>query len=149
MQGWHLLSRSWHQDCLSNGSNGQAKQDLVLQHHQLCQQVQALQVLSPPSSSVVKHRPCLLTLKKKKKLQVFETKCMRKLLRISYLEHKTNNWVRSKISFLVSPREPLLATVKRRKLAWCGYVTPQQPLQKHPSGHLGGRATPWSDNHLR
>ena len=32
-------------------------------------------------------------------IQVFETKCMRKLFRISYLEHKTNDWVWSKITF--------------------------------------------------
>ena len=41
---------------------------------------------------------------------------MRKLLCISYLEHKSNDWVRSKINFLVGPQEPLLATVKRLKL---------------------------------
>ena len=35
MQGWHLLSRSPHQVCLSNGSNGQTKQALAMQHHQL------------------------------------------------------------------------------------------------------------------
>ena len=69
---------------------------------------------------------------------------MRKLLRISYLEHKTNDWVRNKISFLVGPGEPFLATVKRRKLARFGHVTPRQPPQHHPSEHLGGWATPWS-----
>ena len=51
-----------------------------------------------------------------KRIQAFETKCLRKLLRISYLEHKTNDWFRSKINFLVVPQEPLLATVRRRKL---------------------------------
>ena len=30
---------------------------------------------------------------------VFKTKRLRKLLRISYQEHKTNDWVRSKINF--------------------------------------------------
>ena len=35
-----------------------------------------------------------------KRIQAFETKCTRRLLRISYLEHKTNDWVRSKINFL-------------------------------------------------
>ena len=63
---------------------------------------------------------------------------MRKLLHISCLEHETNDWVQSKISFLVGPQEPPLATVKRQKLAWFGYVTPHQPLQNYPSGHLGG-----------
>ena len=29
VQGWHLLSRSLHQDCLSNANNDQTKQDLA------------------------------------------------------------------------------------------------------------------------
>ena len=45
---------------------------------------------------------------------------MRKLFPIFYLENKANDWVRSKINFLVCPQEPLLATVKRQKLAWFG-----------------------------
>ena len=84
---------------------------------------------SPPSFTAVKDGPCLLILKKKKIL-AFETKCMRKLLRISYLEHKTNDRVRSMINFLVGPREPVLATVKRRKLARFGHVTPHDSLSK-------------------
>ena len=70
----------------------------------------------------VKHGPCLPTLKKR--AQAFETKC------ISYLEHKTNNWVRSKISVLVGAQEPLMATVKRRKLACFGHVTRHDSLSK-------------------
>ena len=54
------------------------------------------------------------------KIQALETKFLRKLFRIS---SKTNDWVRSKINFLVGPQEPRLATVKRRKLAWSAYVT--------------------------
>ena len=50
-----------------------------------------------------------------KRIQAFETKCLRKL-RFSYLEHKTNDWVRSKVNFLVGPQVPLLATVKRRNV---------------------------------
>ena len=60
----------------------------------------------------------------------FETKYMGKLLRIFYLEHKTNDWVRSKINFLVGRQEPLLATVQRRKLAWFGRVTRHDSLSK-------------------
>ena len=54
---------------------------------------------------------------------------MKKLLHISYLEHKTNDWMKSKINFLVGPQEPLLATVKRRKLACSGmsYATSDSP----------------------
>ena len=39
MQGWQLLIRNAHQDCLSSDSNGQTKQDLVVQHHHLRKQV--------------------------------------------------------------------------------------------------------------
>ena len=65
-----------------------------------------------------------------KRIKISETKCLEKLLRISYLEHKTNNWMRSKINSFVGPREPLLATVKRRKLAWFGHVTRHDGLSK-------------------
>ena len=123
MQGWHLLSRSPYQDCLSIGSNDQAKQDLIVQHHQLCKQVQVLQVSC--------HLHTLLRLWNtdhtcwlwKKIIQAFETKCLRKHLRMSYLQNKINEWVRSKINFFLGPQEPLLATVKRRKLARFGHVT--------------------------
>ena len=110
-------------DVISNGGDGQTKQGLAVQH-QLCKKVQTLQsLLSPlPSYATVKHRPCLLTEKKNKRTQALETKCMRKLLRIFYLKHKTNNWVRSKINFLVGPREHPVTTVKILKLAWFGNV---------------------------
>ena len=55
-----------------------------------------------------------------------------------YNEH---DWVRSKINFLVGPRKPLLTTVN---LHGSGCHTSRQPLKNHPSGHLGGWATPWS-----
>ena len=81
-----MLSRSPPEDCLSNGSNDQTKYGLVVQHIQL-----STSLLSPPFSyTVVKHGPCLLTLKKR--IQVFETKRTSKILCFSYLEHKTNDW---------------------------------------------------------
>ena len=80
-----------------------------------------------------------------KMAQALETKCLRKLLRISYLEHKINDWVRSKINFLVVPQEPFQATVERRKLAWFGHVTRHDSLSKTiPQGTLAGWAMPWS-----
>ena len=51
---------------------------------------------SPSSSTAVKHGPSMLTLKLR--IHAFETKCMGKPLRISYLEHKINDWVRRKIN---------------------------------------------------
>ena len=68
-----------------------------------------------------------------KRIQAFETKYLRKLFRISYLEHKTNDWVRSKTNFLVGSQEPLLATVKRQKIGMeRACHTPLLPLQNHP-----------------
>ena len=74
---------------------------------------------------------------------------MSKLLRISNLEHKTNDWVRSKINFLVGPQEPLLDNCRGTETCMVrASHTPRQPLQHHPSGHLGGWATPWSEGEM-
>ena len=67
---------------------------------------------------------------KKKRILTFKTKCLRKVLHISDLKHKTNDWVHSKINFLVSLQEPFLATVKRRKPPWFGHVTSHDSLSK-------------------
>ena len=63
-------------------------------------------------------------------------------VRIFFLEHKTNDWVRSKIDILVDAQEPLLATACQETetcmvRACC---TSRQPLQNHLQGTLeGGR----------
>ena len=71
----------------------------------------------------------------------------------SYLEHQTNDWVQSKINFLVNPQEPLLATVKRQKLAWFRQVTRHNSLSKTilqgtlEGGRCRGRQRKcWMDN---
>ena len=88
-----------------------------------------------------------------RRVEAFEFKCLRRLLHISYLEHKTNEYVRSTTTSLVGPHEPLLATVKRRKLAWYGHTTRHDSLSKTIlQGTLEGarkRGRPrksWSDN---
>ena len=65
-----------------------------------------------------------------KYVYAFKSKRVREFLHISCLEHRTNDWVQSKINFLVGPQEPLLATVKRRKLARFGHVTHYSSLSK-------------------
>ena len=40
-----------------------------------------------------------------KRIEAFETKCLRKLLCISYMEHKIKDWVQSKINSLVGPQD--------------------------------------------
>ena len=42
-----------------------------------------------------------------KRIQAFETKRLRTLFRTSYIEHKTHDWVPSKINFRVSPHRNL------------------------------------------
>ena len=86
-------------------------------------------------------------------VQAFEIKCLRKLLCISYLEHKTNVLVWSKINIHVGPQEPLLATVKRKKLARFGHVTCRNSLPKtivqgtlERGQHLGQQRKYWMDN---
>ena len=75
--------------------------------------------------------------------------CLRKLLRISSYERRTNDWVRSKISLLVGPQEPPRAKYRETetRLVRARHV-PRQPLQNHPSERVGWRATPWSAEKL-
>ena len=85
-----FVSRNLHQNCLSIDCSDLTKQDLASQASSSC-----TSFWSPPSSSIsVKHGPCLLTLKEKGPRHSDEIKGFWKLPRISYLEHKTNDWVR-------------------------------------------------------
>ena len=49
-------------------------------------------------------------------------RCDRKILRISYKDHVTNEEVRAKIQQAIEPHEDLLTIVKRRRLQWYGHV---------------------------
>ncbi|GFS20303.1 endonuclease-reverse transcriptase [Elysia marginata] len=51
-------------------------------------------------------------------------------LSIIRMDHVTNESVRELVVAYVGPQEPLLATVKRRKLAWFGHVTRHDSLSK-------------------
>ena len=54
----------------------------------------------------------------------------RKILRISYKDHVTNEEVRAKIQRAIGPHEDLLTVIKRRKLQWCGDVSRSSGLSK-------------------
>ena len=148
------MAPAQHQDCLSNDSNGHTKPDLEVNTVSCTSKFKLYNSLFTTilsSSLAVKHGPSMLTLKKR--IQAFETKCLRKLFRISYLDHKTNDWVQSKINFLVDPQERLLATVKRQKLAWFGHVTRHDNLSKtilqgtmEGGRHHGCHRKCWMDN---
>ena len=52
-----------------------------------------------------------------------EMRCYRKLLRISYKDHVTNEEVCAKTQQAIGPHEDLLTVIKRRRLQWCGHVS--------------------------
>ena len=81
-----------------------------------------------------------------------EMRCYRKILRISYKDHVTNEEVRAKIQQAIGPHEDLLITVKRRKLQWYGHASRSSRLAKTilqgtvKWGREQGRQKRWVDN---
>ena len=59
-----------------------------------------------------------LTADTERRIEAFENKIYRRLLHISYRKHKTNAYVKEQIINCAGEQEPLLATIKRRKLGW-------------------------------
>ena len=64
-----------------------------------------------------------------------------RLLRISHIEHKTNEYVRKQVDSLVGKQEPLLATVNRRKLSWFGHIIRHDTIAKICYYAPGGQET--------
>ena len=71
-----------------------------------------------------------LTAELQRRIQAMEMMCYRKILRISYKDHVTNEEVRAKIQQAIGPHEDHLTTVKRRKLQWYGHVSRSSGLVK-------------------
>ena len=120
---------------------------MAVQHYKLCKQVESLQVschLHPPLWLWNMDPACWL----KKRIQAIKTKCIRKLLCISYLEHKTNDRVQSKTNFLVGPQESSGNCQEMESCMVQACHTPQKLPQNHPSGHLGGWAMLWSTKEM-
>ena len=59
-----------------------------------------------------------LTAELQRRTQAMEMRCYRKMLRVSYKDHITNEEVRAKIQQAIGPYEDLLTVVKRLKLQW-------------------------------
>ena len=59
-----------------------------------------------------------------------EMRCYRKILRISYKDHVTNQEVHAKIQQAIGPQEDLLTIIKRGKLQWYGHVSRSSGLAK-------------------
>ena len=94
-----------------------------------------------------------LTAELQRRIQAIEMRCYRKIVRISYKDHVTNEEVRAKIQQLIGPHEDLLTNVKRRKLQWCGHVSRSLGLAKTTlqgtvkgGRRQGGQRKRWEDN---
>ena len=61
------------------------------------------------------HESWTLTADLLRRIQAMEMRCYRKILRISYEDHVTNEEVRAKIQQATRPHEDLLTIIKRRK----------------------------------
>ena len=94
-----------------------------------------------------------LTAELQRRIKAVEMRCYRKILRISYKDHVTNEEVRAKIQQVIGPHEDLLTIVKRRKLQWYGHVSRSSGLPKTilrgtvKGGRRHGRQRKrWEDN---
>ena len=89
-----------------------------------------------------------------KKIEAFEMKCYRRLMRVPYTAHRTNDSIRCEITTAIGAHKHLLQIVRERKLSWYGHVTrstsslAQTILQGSVEGKRG-RGRPrmtWRDN---
>ena len=94
-----------------------------------------------------------LTAELQRRIQAMEMRCYRKILRISYKYHVTNEEVRAKVQQATGPHEDLLTIVKRRKLQLYGHVSGSSGLAKTilqstvKGGRRQGRQRKrWEDN---
>ena len=70
-----------------------------------------------------------LTAELQRRIQAMKMRCYRKILRISYQDHVTNEEVRAKIQQTIGSHGDL-TIVKRRKLQWYGHVSRSTGLAK-------------------
>ena len=77
---------------------------------------------------LVNHGPPTAELQRR--IQAMEMRCYRKILRISYKDHVTNEEVHAKIQLAIGSQKDLLTMVKRRKLQWYGHVSRSSGLAK-------------------
>ncbi|KAI8515535.1 hypothetical protein Bbelb_063480 [Branchiostoma belcheri] len=102
----------------------------------ICQDTQPGGTLVETSCGHKFHEVCLfkwlqsVELNTERRIQAFETKSLRRLLGISYHQHKTNEYVYQQVYSLVGPQEAVMSTVRRRKLQWFGHLTRHNNLAK-------------------
>ena len=72
----------------------------------------------------------ILAAELQRRIQAMEMRCYRKIPRISYKDHVTNEEVSAKIQQAIGAHEDL-SIVKRRKLQWYGHVSRSSGLAKN------------------
>ena len=87
------------------------------------------------------------------RISSFEMRCLRKLLKIDYRDHVTNENVRKRVTLEIGKHQSLLEIVKSRKLKWFGHTVRSDGLAKTclqgtvRGGRSRGRPRKkWADN---
>ena len=94
-----------------------------------------------------------LTAEIERRVQALEMRCYRRLLKISYKGHVTNEEVCNRIQNAIGVHDGLLTMVKKRKLRWYGHIsrssgTAKTILQGTVKGarRRGRQKKRWEDN---
>ena len=88
-----------------------------------------------------------LTAELQRRIQAIEMRCYRKILRISYKDHVTNEEVHARIQQAIGPHEKPLTIVKRRKSVSRSSGLAKTILQGTVKGGRQGRQrNRWEDN---
>ena len=158
VQRWHLLRRHPHQDCFSNGGYSQMKVDLEVQYHQLRKQVQVVQVSchlhlpvwlwnvitinTDPSCWIWKTDPGFRHRVPEKTSPHLLLRTQDQQLGVEQ-DHKINDWVWSKINFLMGPLVPLRQVSGDGNLNRSGISHATTASPKTPFWLPRGWAAPW------
>ena len=73
-------------------------------------------------------------------INAFEMKCYRKLLRIPYTAHRTNDSVKEELTQKIGKIEMLMLIIRRSQLKWFGYVTRHNDNLPFANNIMHGRA---------
>ena len=61
-----------------------------------------------------------------RRIQAFEFRCLRRVLKVPYIEHRTNISIREEITSIIGLHDPLLTIVKKRKMQFYGHTKIEQ-----------------------
>lgn len=121
LKGCQLCSGHLVENHSSKGSNGKAEQDMEQQGYKHKNNTIAIQVPGRPHLLYGCKTWTLLT-DTERKIQAFEMNCLQRLHDIAFREQKSNEFVYSLFTILISPQKALIITIKRQNQIWCRHV---------------------------